>query len=79
MEPLRRSRRGSITPVTKWRLYADHGMDPICRSVTAGTKANLFLCKLVLALVLKLVQAASNLLISAKVASTRQNHVNLEC
>ena len=34
MEPLRRSRRGSITPVTKWRLYADHAMDPICRSVT---------------------------------------------
>ena len=34
MAPLRRSRRGSITPVTNWILYADHGMDPIRRSVT---------------------------------------------
>ena len=34
MDPLRRSHRGSITPVTNWILYADHGMDPIWRSVT---------------------------------------------
>ena len=35
MDPLRRSRRGLITPVMKWILYADHRMDPIWRSVTA--------------------------------------------
>ena len=34
MDPLRRSRRGLITPVMKWILYADHRMDPIWRSVT---------------------------------------------
>ena len=38
MDPLRRSRRGSITPVTNWSLYADHGVDPIWRSVTSGAK-----------------------------------------
>ncbi len=32
MAPLRRSRRGSITPVTNWILYAGHKLDPICRS-----------------------------------------------
>ena len=37
MDPLRRSHRGSITPVTNWILYADHGMDPIWRSVTHAT------------------------------------------
>ena len=34
MDPIRRSQNGSITPVTDWILYADHGMDPIRRSVT---------------------------------------------
>jgi hypothetical protein len=34
MDPIRRSRRGSITPVTEWSLYGDHGMEPIRRSVT---------------------------------------------
>jgi len=34
MDPIRRSRRGSITPLTNWILYADHGMDPTWRSVT---------------------------------------------
>ena len=38
MDPLRRSHRGSITPVTNWILYADHGMDPIWRSVTKRQK-----------------------------------------
>ena len=34
MDPIRRSRRGSITPVTEWILYGEHGMEPIRRSVT---------------------------------------------
>ena len=47
MDPLRRSRRGSITPVTNWILYADHGMEPIRRSVTGRSytrKQGVFSC-----------------------------------
>ena len=50
MAPLRRSRRGSITPVTDWRLYADHEMDPIWRSVTLATSMWVWVGGLVVAL-----------------------------
>ena len=39
MDPIRRSQNGSITPVTEWSLYGDHGMDPIRRSVTTHNQA----------------------------------------
>jgi hypothetical protein len=33
--PIRRPSNGSYTAIRKWNHYADHGLDPICRSVTA--------------------------------------------
>ena len=35
VEPICRSRTGSITPVMTWLLYADHHVEPIGRSLTA--------------------------------------------
>jgi hypothetical protein len=37
--PLRRSRSGSITAVTKWLQYGSHGMAPICRSRSGSNTA----------------------------------------
>ena len=36
VDPICRSRTGSITPIIRWILYADPRMDPICRSLTLG-------------------------------------------
>ena len=37
LAPIRRSRTGSITPVSQWLLHADHALAPIWRSVTPNT------------------------------------------
>ena len=34
VDPMCRSRTGSITPVMTWLLYADHQVEPIGRSLT---------------------------------------------
>jgi hypothetical protein len=34
LAPLRRKRRGSMTPKIRWRHYAENEMAPICRKFT---------------------------------------------